>query len=198
VPARIIRTVTAGDPRSGGEPPRGLIQAAVTNGARGHIMRHTISVLVENQPGVLARCAGLFARRGFNIESLAVSTTEDPSISRMTIVVEGPEWVLEQIQKQLYKLMEVIKVLDHTGDPVVSRELALIKVRAVTADRAEIMQMATIFRANIVDVAEDTVVIEVTGSEDKITALENLLGKQRIVEMVRTGKVVLVRGTKQT
>ena len=161
-------------------------------------MRHTISVLVENQPGVLARCAGLFARRGFNIESLAVSTTEDPTISRMTIVVEGPEWVLEQIQKQLYKLMEVIKVLDHTGDPVVSRELALIKVRVAAADRAEVMQMASIFRANIVDVAEDTLTIEVTGSEEKINALENLLGKQRIVEMVRTGKVVLVRGAKQT
>jgi len=161
-------------------------------------MRHTISVLVENQPGVLARCAGLFARRGFNIESLAVSTTEDPTISRMTIVVEGPEWVLEQIQKQLYKLMEVIKVLDHTGDPVVSRELALIKVRVAAADRAEVMQIAGIFRANIVDVAEDTLTIEVTGSEEKVNALENLLGKQRIVEMVRTGKVVLVRGAKQT
>jgi acetolactate synthase-1/3 small subunit len=161
-------------------------------------MQHTISVLVENQPGVLARCAGLFARRGFNIESLAVSTTEDPSISRMTIVVAGPEWVLEQITKQLYKLMAVIKVLDHTGDAVVSRELALIKVKARAEDRAEIMQVASIFRGNIVDVAEETLTIEVTGSEDKITALENLLGKQRIVEMARTGKVVLVRGAKQT
>ena len=161
-------------------------------------MRHTISVLVENQPGVLARCAALFARRGFNIESLAVSTTEDAAISRMTIVVEGPEWVLEQIQKQLYKLMEVIKVLDHTGDAVVSRELALVKVRVRAPDRAEIMQVASIFRGNIVDVAEETLTIEVTGDEEKITALENLLGKQRIVEMVRTGKVVLVRGGKQT
>jgi len=161
-------------------------------------MRHTISVLVENRPGVLARCAALFARRGFNIESLAVSTTEDPDISRMTIVVEGPEWVLEQITKQLYKLMEVIKVLDHTGDAVVSRELALIKVRAAAQDRAAIMQVASIFRGNIVDVAEETLTIEVTGSEEKILALENLLGKQRIVEMVRTGKVVLVRGGKQT
>jgi acetolactate synthase-1/3 small subunit len=161
-------------------------------------MRHTISVLVENQPGVLARCAGLFARRGFNIESLAVSTTEDPTVSRMTIVVEGPEWVLEQITKQLYKLMDVIKVLDHTGDAVVSRELALIKVRAHPEDRADIMQVTSIFRGNIVDVADETLTIEVTGSEEKITALENLLGKQRIVEMVRTGKVVLVRGAKQT
>jgi acetolactate synthase-1/3 small subunit len=161
-------------------------------------MRHTISVLVENQPGVLARCAGLFARRGFNIESLAVGTTEDPTISRMTIVVEGPEWVLEQIQKQLYKLMEVIKVLDHTGDAVVSRELTLIKVKARPESRAEIMQVAGIFRVNIVDVADETLIIEATGSEEKITALENLLAKHGIVEMVRTGKVVLVRGAKQT
>ncbi|UCH33623.1 MAG: acetolactate synthase small subunit [Armatimonadota bacterium] len=161
-------------------------------------MRHTISVLVENRPGVLARCAGLFARRGFNIESLAVSTTEDATISRMTIVVAGPEWVLEQIQKQLYKLMDVIKVLDHTGDAVVSRELALMKVKARPQDRAEIMQVASIFRANIVDVGDDTLTIEVTGDEEKISALENLLGRQRIVEMVRTGKVVLVRGAKPT
>jgi len=161
-------------------------------------MRHTISVLVENQPGVLARCAGLFARRGFNIESLAVSTTEDPKTSRMTIVVEGAEWVLEQITKQLYKLRDVIKVLDHTGDVVVERELALFKVNARPEDRAEIMQVANIFRANIVDVAEQTLMIEATGGEEKIGALENLLSKHGIVEMVRTGKVVLVRGTKQT
>lgn len=161
-------------------------------------MRHTISVLVENQPGVLARCAALFARRGFNIESLAVSTTEDESVSRMTIVVEGPEWVLEQIQKQLYKLMDVIKVLDHTGDAVVARELALMKVKVTPESRGEIMQVASIFRANIVDVADDTVIVEATGSEEKVTALEKLLAKHGIVEMVRTGKVVLVRGAKQT
>lgn len=161
-------------------------------------MRHTISVLVENQPRVLARCAGLFARRGFNIESLAVGTTEDPKTSRMTIVVEGPEWVLEQITKQLYKLRDVIKVLDHTDDTVVARELTMIKVKASAQERAEIMQVADIFRANIVDVADDTLIIEATGDEEKISALENLLAKHGIVEMVRTGKVVLVRGAKPT
>ena len=161
-------------------------------------MKHTISVLVENRPGVLARVAGLFSRRGFNIESLAVSTTEDPTVSRMTIVVGGPETVLEQISKQLYKLMDVIKVMDHTGDPVVARELALVKVKAKPEDRAEIMQIANIFRANIVDVGESTFTLEVTGDEEKVSALENLLRKFGIEEMVRTGKVVLVRGAKPT
>ena len=161
-------------------------------------MKHTISVLVENRPRVLARVAGLFSRRGFNIESLAVSTTEDPTVSRMTIVVGGPETVLEQISKQLYKLMDVIKVMDHTGDPVVSRELSLLKVKAAPDDRAEIMQIAHVFRANIVDVGESTFILEVTGDEEKITALENLLRKFGIEEMVRTGRVVLVRGAKPT
>jgi len=161
-------------------------------------MRHTISVLVANRPGVLARTAGLFARRGFNIESLAVSTTEREDISRMTIVVSGPDWVLEQISKQLYKLMDVIKVMDHTEDAVVSRELALIKVNAAPQGRAEIMQLCDIFRANIVDVATDTFIIQAAGNEEKITALENLLKQYGIKEMVRTGKVVLVRGSKTT
>lgn len=161
-------------------------------------MRHTISVLVENKPGVLARTAGLFARRGFNIESLAVSTTEDPTISRMTIVVEGPQAVLEQIQKQLYKLMDVIKVLDHTDEPVVDRELALIKVNADAHKRSEIMQIADIFRANIVDISDRTLMIEVVGDEEKINALHKMLDQYGILEMVRTGKVVLVRGAKGT
>jgi len=160
--------------------------------------KHTISVLVANRPGVLARTAGLFARRGFNIESLAVSTTEDEHVSRMTIVVAGPDWVLEQITKQLYKLMDVIKVMDHTGDAVVSRELALVKVNVESRTRAEIMQICDIFRANIVDVSADTFIIQAAGSEEKITALENLLKGYGIKEMVRTGKVVLVRGSKTT
>jgi acetolactate synthase-1/3 small subunit len=116
----------------------------------------------------------------------------------MTIVVGGSETVLEQISKQLYKLVDVIKVMDHTGDPVVSRELALVKVKAKPEDRAEIMQVANIFRANIVDVGESTFILEVTGDEEKITALENLLRKFGIDELVRTGKVVLVRGAKAT
>ena len=161
-------------------------------------MKHTISVLVENKPGVLARTAGLFSRRGYNIESLAVSTTEDPETSRMTIVVDGPDWVLEQIQKQLYKLMDVIKVLDHTTEDVVSRELALIKVNAEPRMRSEIMQIAQLFRANIVDVGEKTFIVEVTGKAEKIDAMESLLQQYGIQEMMRTGRIVLARGSKST
>jgi acetolactate synthase-1/3 small subunit len=157
-------------------------------------MKHTISVLVNNRPGVLARTAGLFARRGFNIDSLAVSTTQDPDISRMTIVVEGPDAVLEQISKQLYKLLDVIKVLDHQDEAVVIRELALIKVEADPSNRGEIMQTVNIFRANIVDVSERTFTIEVTGGADKIDALVGLLGQYGIREMMRTGRIVLSRG----
>jgi len=157
-------------------------------------MKHTISVLVNNRPGVLARTAGLFARRGFNIESLAVSTTQDPDVSRMTIVVEGMAAVLEQISKQLYKLMDVIKVLDHQDESVVNRELALIKVDASPAVRGEIMQTVSIFRANIVDVSDRTFTIEVTGSADKVDALTGLLSKYGIKEMMRTGRIVLSRG----
>lgn len=159
-------------------------------------MKHTISVLVNNRPGVLARTAGLFARRGFNIDSLAVSTTQDPDVSRMTIVVDGPDAVLEQISKQLYKLMDVIKVLDHQGESVVTRELSLIKVDADSADRAEIMQIVSIFRANIIDVSERTFTIEVTGGADKVDALIGLLGKFHIREMMRTGRIVLSRGAR--
>jgi acetolactate synthase-1/3 small subunit len=163
-------------------------------------MKHTISVLVENRPGVLTRTAGLFSRRGFNIESLAVSSTEDPATSRMTIVVEDEDKpaVLEQITKQLYKLIDVIKVMDHSDEPVISRELALIKINAEARVRGEIMQLVSIFRANIVDVGEKNFIIEVTGDADKIDALENLLEKYGIQEMVRTGRVVLVRGTGTT
>jgi acetolactate synthase-1/3 small subunit len=157
-------------------------------------MKHTISVLVNNRPGVLARTAGLFARRGFNIDSLAVSTTQDPDVSRMTIVVEGPDQVLEQISKQLYKLMDVIKVLDHKDESVVNRELALIKVDADAGTRAEIMQTVSIFRANIIDISEKTFTIEVTGSADKVDALAGLLERYGIREMMRTGRIVLSRG----
>lgn len=159
-------------------------------------MKHTISVLVENRPGVLARAAGLFSRRGFNIESLAVSNTEEPTTSRMTIVVEdeGTPAVLEQITKQLYKQIDVIKVMDHSDESVISRELSLIKLNAEPKSRAEIMQLVTIFRANIVDVAEKTFIIEITGDADKIDAFEGMLEKFGIQEMVRTGRVVLVRG----
>lgn len=157
-------------------------------------MKHTISVLVNNRPGVLARTAGLFARRGYNIDSLAVSTTQDADVSRMTIVVEGPDAVLEQISKQLYKLIDVIKVLDHQDEAVINRELALIKVATDTANRAEIMQTVSIFRANIVDISDRTFTVEVTGSAEKVSALIALLRRYGIKEMMRTGRIVLSRG----
>jgi acetolactate synthase-1/3 small subunit len=163
-------------------------------------MKHTISTLVENKPGVLARVAGLFSRRGYNIASLAVSTTQDPKISRMAIVVddEGDSAILEQISKQLYKLVDVIKVYDHTGNQIVESELSLIKVAANATTRAEIMQLVDIFRAKVVDVSDGTLVVEATGKEDKIDALVELLQKFGIEEMVRTGKVVVPRGSRVT
>jgi acetolactate synthase-1/3 small subunit len=164
----------------------------------GNEQLHTISVLVENQPGVLARVAHLFARRGFNIESLAVSRTEDPTVSRMTIVVAGNDETFNQMGKQMLKLIDVIKVIDHTRDDLVGRELALIKVRSDAATRGEIMQIASVFRANLVDISEDTVMIEVTGKEDKVDAIQRMLEKFEILELVRTGRIVLVRGPKQT
>ncbi len=157
-------------------------------------MQHVISVLVENKPRVLARIASLFARRGYNIESLAVGPTQDPTISRITLVVEGDEDILEQISKQLYKLIDTIKVGDFTNTSFVDRELALIKVNAPSALRGEIVQTVEIFRARVVDVAEKSLMIEVTGTPDKIDALEQLLKKYGIIEMVRTGRIALARG----
>uniref|UniRef100_A0A7V3YFH1 Acetolactate synthase small subunit n=1 Tax=Candidatus Caldatribacterium californiense TaxID=1454726 RepID=A0A7V3YFH1_9BACT len=158
-------------------------------------MEHIIAVLVENKPRVLARVASLFARRGYNIESLAVGPTQDPSISRITLVVTGNEHVLEQITKQLYKLIEVIKVSDFANTPMVDRELALIKVHAPSNLRGEIAQTAEIFRARIVDVDEESLIVEVTGTPDKIDALEQLLRKYGIIEMTRTGRIALARGS---
>lgn len=139
--------------------------------------------------------AGLFARRGFNIESLAVGTTEEPSISRMTIVAEGDERDLEQITKQLYKLIDTIKVFDLPKDIAVERELALIKVAANEKNRAEITQIVDIFRARVIDVAEDSMTIEMTGEDGKVEGMEKLLRKFGIKEMVRTGKIALQRGS---
>jgi len=159
-------------------------------------MQHTLTALVENKPGVLARVSGLFARRGFNIESLAVSITEDPSVSRMTIVVEGDDAVLEQISKQLNKLVDVIKVIDYQGIPIVQRELAMIKVNADAAVRSEIMQIVGIFRAKIVDISDKTFTVEVTGSVDKVDAIEKLLEPYGINELVRTGRIAMMRGAR--
>lgn len=161
-------------------------------------MRHTISAQVMNKPGVLARVAGLFARRGYNIESLAVGPTENPEVSRITIVVGGEDVIIEQVTKQLNKLIDVIKVSDITSQPTVDRELALIKVNTDEKSRSEIMQIVDVFRASIVDISEKTLTIEITGDEEKITAMKELLKKFGIRELVRTGKVVLVRSEKST
>ena len=159
---------------------------------------HTITALVEDRPGVLARVAGMFSRRGFNISNLAVGHSETPNLSRMTFVVEGDEWVVEQVTKQLYKLIDVVQVNDITSDSIVVRELALIKVKSTTDTRPEIMQIVDIFRANIVDVSSDAVIIEVTGDEDKVDALVQLLKPFSIREMMRTGRVAMTRGASAT
>jgi acetolactate synthase-1/3 small subunit len=157
-------------------------------------MRHTISVLVENEFGVLARVAGLFSGRGFNIESLTVAETLDPTVSRITLVTHGDDQVLEQITKQLNKLISVIKVIDFLDTKHVERELALIKVTANETTRAEVMNIVDIFRAKVIDVSAQSYIIELTGDEDKISAIVDLLRPLGIVEIARTGKVAMHRG----
>jgi acetolactate synthase-1/3 small subunit len=157
-------------------------------------MRHTISVLVENEFGVLSRVAGLFSGRGFNIESLTVAETLDPTVSRITLVTRGDDQVLAQITKQLNKLVSVIKVLDFTETRHVERELALIKVTADEKTRSEVMHIVDIFRCKVIDVSPQSYLIEVTGDEDKISALLELLQPLGIKEIARTGKVAMHRG----
>jgi acetolactate synthase-1/3 small subunit len=159
-------------------------------------MKHTLAILVENKPGVLTRVAGLFSRRGFNIESLAVGVTENQDTSRITIVVTGDDNILEQVEKQLNKLIDVIRVSDIPAEDSVSRELALIKVGVDSSTRAEVMQIVDIFRAKIVDVGIKSLVVEVTGDESKINAIEQLLRQFGIKEMARTGKIAMNRGSK--
>lgn len=158
--------------------------------------RHILSVLVENRPGVLSRVAGLFSGRGFNIESLCVAETNDPLISRMTIVTNGDMGVVEQIKKQLNKLVNVIKVVDFTGTAFVQRELALIKVRARPENRAEVLRMVDIFRFRVIDVGAEYYTVELTGDEDKISAFLNLIKPMGIKEIARTGALALGREKK--
>lgn len=157
-------------------------------------MKHTISVLVENEFGVLTRIAGLFSGRGFNIESLSVAPSLDPSISRMSIVTSGDDRILEQIVKQLNKLIDTIKIIDFTGEDFVEREMALIKVTAEENTRAEILRICDIFRGKVVDVTARSYTMEVTGSPAKINAILNLLKPLGVKELVRTGPVVIGRG----
>jgi acetolactate synthase-1/3 small subunit len=161
-------------------------------------MRHVISVLVENEPGVLSRISGLFSGRAFNIESLNVAETLDPTISRMTLVTSGNEQIIEQIIKQLNKLVNVIKVFDLTGSDYVEREMALIRVNAENSSRAEVLRILEIFRGRVVDVSPKSYTFEITGDEKKIQAVVELLAPFGIIEIVRTGKVAIARAKKDS
>ena len=156
--------------------------------------QHTLVALVEDKPGVLNRMVSLFRRRGFNIDSIAVGTSETPSLSRVTLVVNGSTTVVEQVRKQLDKIIDVVRVSEISGDSMVNRELALVKVKANSTNRSEIMQIVDIFRANIVDVSADSLTVEVTGDEDKLDSLFNLLRSFGIKELARTGRIAMARG----
>ena len=155
--------------------------------------KHVLSVLVENQPGVLSRVAGLFSRRGYNIDSLSVGETEDPAFSRMTIVVEGDDLTLEQIKKQLSKLVDVIKVIELKGDDAVQRELALIKVNADLKTRTSIIEVVAVFRAKVIDVSTESLTVEITGDKQKISAFIEIMKTYGIKEIVRTGLTAIGR-----
>ena len=158
-------------------------------------MKHVLSVLVENRPGVLSRVTGLISRRGFNIESLSVGPTEDPTLSRVTAIVLADDVAYEQITKQLHKLISVHKITDLTDEGAIERELVLFKVNAAPERRSEIIEIANIFRAKIVDVAKESLVIELTGNQSKVDAFIDLLSGYEILELARTGITGLSRGT---
>ena len=160
--------------------------------------KHLLSILVENRPGVLARIAGLFSRRGFNIDTLAVGPTEDPEVSRITLTVDGAVHPIDQVTKQLHKLVNVIKIRDLEPTETVARELALFKVSADGSSRAEVMQMVEIFRGKIIDVAKRSVIVEVTGSWEKIEAFERMVRPFGLIEMARTGEIAISRGRGET
>ena len=160
--------------------------------------KHILSILVENKPGVLTRISGLFARRGFNIDTLAVGPTDDESLSRITLTLDGAMHPIDQVTKQLHKLVNVIKIRDLEPTETVARELALFKVSADASTRAEVMQMVDIFRAKIIDVSRRSVTIEVTGSWDKIEAFERMVRPFGLIEMARTGEIAISRGRGET
>lgn len=158
--------------------------------------RHVLSILVENHSGVLSKVSGLFSRRGYNIESLTVGTTEDPTTSRITIVVGGDDNIIEQIIKQLNKLIDVIKVQQIDGENAVSREIALIKVSATLNNRSSIIEVTNIFRSSIIDINDKSMIIEATGDSKKISAIIEMLRPFGIIELIRTGLTALNRGSK--
>ena len=157
-------------------------------------MKHTLSVLVTNKPGVLARISGLLSRRMFNIESIAAGYTEEPGVTRITIVAQGDDYILGQVMKQLSKLVDVIKIVEMKVNESVARELALLKVKVSCERRSDIINLVTVFRANIIDVSKDTMIVEILGDESKINAFWAALEDYGVAEMVRTGKIALSRG----
>jgi acetolactate synthase-1/3 small subunit len=160
--------------------------------------KHILSILVENKPGVLTRIAGLFARRGFNIDTLAVGPTDDDSVSRITLTLDGAVHPIDQVTKQLHKLVNVLKIRDLEPEETLSRELALFKISADGATRTEVMQVCEIFRAKIVDVTKRSVIVEVTGTYEKVEAFERLVRPFGLVEMARTGEIAISRGRGET
>ena len=160
--------------------------------------KHILSILVENRPGVLTRIAGLFARRGFNISTLAVGPTDDPSVSRVTLTLDGAKHPIDQVTKQLHKLVNVLKIRDLEPNETLARELALFKVNADGTARAEVMQICEIFRAKVVDVTKRSVVVEVTGTYEKVEAFERLVRPFGLIEMARTGEIAISRGRSET
>ena len=157
-------------------------------------MRHIISILMENEAGALSRVAGLFSARGYNIESLTVAPTEDPSLSRMTLVTRGTDEIIEQITKQLHKLIDVVKLMDMTDGPHIEREMMLVKVRAEGDDRHELKRISDIFRGRIIDVSDETYTVEMTGASDKLDAFLQVLDQDLIIEVVRSGVSGIGRG----
>ena len=156
--------------------------------------KHVLSILVENKPGVLARIAGLFSRRGFNIETLAVGPTDDATISRITLTVDGALHPIDQVTKQLHKLVNVIKIRDLDPEETLARELAIFKIAADSESRAEVMQFTEIFRGKVIDVSKRSVTVEVTGTDDKVEAFERMIRPFGLIEMVRTGEIAVARG----
>ncbi len=160
--------------------------------------KHIISLLVENKPGVLTRITGLFARRSFNIDTLAVGPTNDPELSRITLTLDGAEHPIDQVTKQLHKLINVIKITDLDPEETIARELALFKVKADSSTRGEVMQIADVFRGKVIDITKRSVVVEITGTDDKIEAFKRMIKPFGLIEMVRTGEIAIARGRGET